>query len=100
MAAPGPELEPVAFHPVEELAQLRRAQGRVAGPAERITFGAALGAYLAPPGDPGGAPRRVRPGMTADLVVLHTPLAEVPSLPEPVRAVLVGGTLTTVNRSS
>jgi predicted amidohydrolase YtcJ len=71
----------------------RTASGRVAGPAERITFRAALGAYLAPPGDPGGAPRRVRPGMTADLVVLHTPLADVPGQPEPVKTVLVGGTV-------
>jgi predicted amidohydrolase YtcJ len=71
----------------------RTASGQVAGPAERITFGQALGAYLAPPGDPGGPPRRVRPGMPADLVVLHTPLADVPGQPEPVQSVLVGGTI-------
>jgi predicted amidohydrolase YtcJ len=72
----------------------RTASGKVAGSGERITFSQALDAYLAPPGDPGGPPRRVRPGMTADLVVLHTPLADVPGRPEPVQAVLVGGAVT------
>jgi predicted amidohydrolase YtcJ len=71
----------------------RTAAGQVAGPGERITFGQALGAYLAPLGDPGGTPRRVRPGITADLAILHAPLAQVPGLAQPVRAVLVGGTL-------
>jgi predicted amidohydrolase YtcJ len=69
----------------------RTASGRVAGPAERLTFGQALDAYLAPPGDPGGPPRRVRPGMPADLVLLHTPLAAAPSRPAPVRAVFLAG---------
>jgi hypothetical protein len=69
----------------------RTASGKVAGPGERITFSQALDAYLAPPGDPGGPPRRVRPGMTADLIVLRAPLADVPGLPEPVRTVLIGG---------
>jgi len=96
--APYGPLDPWAV--MAAAAARRTASGQVAGPGERITFRQALCAYLAPPDDPGGASRRVRPGMTADLVVLHTPLAEVPGLPEPVRAVLVGGTLTTVNRSS
>jgi predicted amidohydrolase YtcJ len=73
----------------------RTASGQVAGPGERITFCQALDAYLAPLGDPGGAPRRVRPGVPADLVVLHTPLADLPGQPDPVRAVLVGRTVTT-----
>jgi len=73
----------------------RTASGQVAGPGERITFRQALDAYLAPLGDPGGAPRRVRPGVPADLVVLHTPLADLPGQPDPVRAVLVGRTVTT-----
>jgi predicted amidohydrolase YtcJ len=71
----------------------RTASGQVAGPEERITFTQALDAYLAPPGDPGGPPRRVAPGLAADLVILRAPLAEVPGLPDPVRAVLTGGTL-------
>jgi predicted amidohydrolase YtcJ len=92
--APYGPLDPWAV--IAAAAARRTASGQVAGPGERLAFGQALGAYLAPPGDPGGAPRRVRPGMTADLVILHTPLAEVPGQPEPVRTVLVGGTLSTV----
>jgi predicted amidohydrolase YtcJ len=73
--------------------QRRTPSGRVAGAEERIAFAQALDAYLAPPGDPGGPPRRVRPGMPADLVVLRTPLAGAPHLADPVRAVLAAGTL-------
>jgi predicted amidohydrolase YtcJ len=69
----------------------RTASGQIAGRSERITFTQALRTYLAPPGDPGGPPRRVKPGMTADLVILRAPLASVPGLPQPVRAVLAGG---------
>ncbi|MBA9006356.1 amidohydrolase family protein [Thermomonospora cellulosilytica] len=71
----------------------RTPSGRVAGPGERLTFRQALDACLAPSGDPGGPPRRVRPGLPADLVVLRTPLADVPGGADPVRAVLVGGAL-------
>jgi len=71
----------------------RTASGQVAGPEERLTFAEALDAYLAPPDAPGGPARRVRPGMAADLVILRVPLADVPSLPTPVRAVLVRGAL-------
>ncbi|SEF55739.1 Predicted amidohydrolase YtcJ [Thermomonospora echinospora] len=69
----------------------RTPSGQVAGPDERLTFGQALDAYLAPPDDPGGPPRRVRPGLPADLIVLRVPLAHVPDEPNPVRAVLTGG---------
>jgi hypothetical protein len=58
-----------------------------------LTFTEALDAYLAPPEDPGGSPRRVRPGLPADLVVLRAPLSEMPALPGPVRAVIINGTL-------
>ena len=69
----------------------RTPAGRVASPGERITFTQALDAYLAPPPDPGGPPRRIRPGLPADLVVLRAPRAEAANLPDPVRAVLTGG---------
>jgi predicted amidohydrolase YtcJ len=71
----------------------RTASGQVAGPGEAVTFAGALDAYLTPLGDPGGPPRRVRPGLPADLVVLRAPLARVPGLAHPVRAVLVSGTI-------
>jgi predicted amidohydrolase YtcJ len=71
----------------------RTAGGEVAGPGERITFTQALDAYLTPPDDPGGPPRRVGPGLPADLVVLRAPLAQAARLPDPVRAVLVNGTI-------
>lgn len=91
-----PELAP--FGPLDPWAVIaaattrRTASGEVAGLGERITFAQALDAYLAPPGDPGGPPRRVSPGLPADLVVLHAPLAQAARLPDPVRAVLVNGT--------
>ena len=69
----------------------RTASGQVAGPEERLTFAEALDAYLAPPGDPGGPPRQVRAGTAANLAILRAPLADVPQLLEPVRAVLTRG---------
>lgn len=72
----------------------RRAPGgAVVGADERIGAGAALDAYLAPPDDPGGPPRRVAPGGTADLVLLDRPLSEALTPPDAgcVRATLIGG---------
>jgi predicted amidohydrolase YtcJ len=71
----------------------RTASGQVAGKAERIDFAAALNAYLCPPGDPGGPPRRPRVGSPADLVVLRVPVAELPKVASPVHAVLAAGRL-------
>jgi predicted amidohydrolase YtcJ len=86
----------------------RTASGAIAGPGERIGFGAALGGYLGAPDDPGGAPRRVHVGAPADLVVLRAALASgagdgagreargdtpfaAPGDGSPVRAVVAGG---------
>ena len=71
-------------------ASRRTASGRIAGAAERVTFGAALAAYLGSPDDPGGPPRRVAAGSPAGLIVLRMPFAELPGAPSPVRAVLAG----------
>ncbi|MFC4055269.1 amidohydrolase family protein [Actinomadura syzygii] len=46
-------------------------EGHVLNPAERLPPRAALDACLAPPDDPGGPPRRLRPGGPADLVLLR-----------------------------
>lgn len=71
----------------------RTPAGRVLGPDERLTPGSALAAYLAPPEDPGGPARRVRPGSLADLVLLHVPLAAALAAPNPalVHTVLING---------
>jgi predicted amidohydrolase YtcJ len=71
----------------------RTASGQVAGAGERITAGEALAAYLGPPEDPGGPPRRVAVGSPADLAVLRVPLARLPGCADPVRAVLARGRL-------
>ncbi|WP_395103900.1 amidohydrolase family protein [Actinomadura sp. SCN-SB] len=72
----------------------RRARsGTTAGPAERVTALTALHAYLTPPEDPGGRIRKVAIGAPADLVLLHTPLAEALRRPSVslVRTVLIEG---------
>lgn len=71
----------------------RTASGQPAGLSERLTFRQALDAYLSPADDPGGPPRRVRPGSPADLVILRSPLAQTPGDPDPVRAVVRRGQL-------
>lgn len=68
------------------------ASGRVAGAAERISAAEALDACLTAPEDPGGRPARIRPGVAATLLVLHGPLASLPSGTPP-RAVLSRGRL-------
>ncbi|MFB4309483.1 amidohydrolase family protein [Actinomadura sp. GTD37] len=52
----------------------RTRSGAAVGPDESIPASAALRSYLSAPDDPGGPPRRVRPGAAADLVLLHTDL--------------------------
>jgi len=71
----------------------RTRSGAVVGPAERLTPVRALHGYLATPGHPGGPARRITVGAAADLVLLHTPLAEMLRAPsaDAVRAVLIAG---------
>lgn len=68
--------------------------GRTVGASERIGVREALAGYLSAPDDPGGPPRRVGLG-TADLVLLHTPLAEAVVHPSAdlVRTTVIGGAL-------
>ncbi|MET1074460.1 MAG: amidohydrolase family protein [Umezawaea sp.] len=75
----------------------RTPTGAVAGTAERVSFDEALGAYLSAHGDPGGEPRRVVPGLAADLVLLDRPLADMAAEPAAgaVRTVLIGGSVVT-----
>jgi predicted amidohydrolase YtcJ len=66
--------------------------GRVLGPGERIPAARALQLYLTPLDQPAGPPRRVLPGVPADLCLLAVPL--VAALEEPTAANVV----TTVRR--
>lgn len=71
----------------------RTGSGAVVAPAERLTPVRALHGYLSTPGHPGGPARRITVGAAADLVLLHTPLAEILRAPraDAVRAVLIAG---------
>lgn len=89
--APYGPLDPWA---VIDAAVLRHtATGATVGADERLTSADALNAYLAAPDDPGGAPRRVRVGMEADLVLLDRPLVAALSAPraDAVRGVVIAG---------
>ena len=89
--APYGPLDPWAV--IAAAAARRTPSGAVAGPAERLPAARALDAYLSAPGDPGGPPRRVRPGGLADLVLLDRPMSDQLAAPtaDAVRTVLVGG---------
>ena len=69
--------------------------GRPLGQTERVNAGAALSLYLGAPAAPGGAPRRIEPGATADLCLLKSRLGEALEAPgaERVAATLIGGRL-------
>jgi predicted amidohydrolase YtcJ len=72
------------------------ADAAAAAPVERVPAAAVLRSFLADPLDPGGPPRRIRPGSAADLVLLRAPLASalaavVAGAGSPVRAVLLAG---------
>lgn len=89
--APYGPLDPWAV--IAAAVRRRTPGGAVVGPAERLAAREALRAYLAPPSDPGGAPRAVRPGAPADLVLLDRPLATVLADPraDAVRGVVIDG---------
>ncbi|MFI0350300.1 amidohydrolase family protein [Actinomadura sp. 9N407] len=89
--APYGPLDP--WQVMDAAVQRRTRSGAVAGPSERITPLAALRAYLTDPRDPGGPVRQVRSGVPADLVLLHTPLAEALRRldADQVRSVLIEG---------
>jgi predicted amidohydrolase YtcJ len=74
----------------------RTGSGAVLGPDERITSQRALDLFLTEPLEPGGPPRRIAPGVVADLCLLRAPLAEVLGEPsaDHVRATIIGGHLT------
>jgi predicted amidohydrolase YtcJ len=71
----------------------RTPDGAPLGSGEAVDARQALEAYLAPPDDPGGPPRRIAPGTPADLVLLHRPLAPALAAPSAavVRGTVIGG---------
>ncbi|GAF48905.1 amidohydrolase family protein [Rhodococcus wratislaviensis] len=71
----------------------RRASGEIIGSNERITATQALTRYLTPSDSPGGTPRHIRVGATADMVLLCAPLADILAAPaaDAVQATLIGG---------
>lgn len=66
---------------------------RVVGECERVSPAQALRGALSPLSDPGGRPRRLRPGAPADLVLLDRPLGAALRDPDAgcVRATLIDG---------
>lgn len=69
----------------------RTRTGRTVGPAERLDVTEALAGYLT---DPNGSPREIRPGATADLVLLTVPHATAMATPsaDHVRMTIIAGT--------
>lgn len=69
--------------------------GDVLGAAERVPVGVAVRGYLSPPSDPGGQPRRVEAGASADLVLLSVGWREMLADPDAdmVRLTLVDGAI-------
>lgn len=78
---------------IRAAAQRRTPSGRTIGAGECVAAADALAGYLSSPDDPGGPPRRVEAGRTADLVLLNVPMAEALRHPsaEMVRATMIGG---------
>lgn len=73
----------------------RTAEGRTLGLAERLTPERALALFTTPPDAVGGSPRRVAPGVPADLCLLDRPWAAARGslARELVRATFVAGVL-------
>lgn len=69
--------------------------GRVVGADQVVSVARALTGYLSDLQSPGGVARSIRPGSSADLVLLHVGLAEVLAAPtkEHVRATFINGRL-------
>ncbi|WP_425838556.1 amidohydrolase family protein [Streptomyces fractus] len=87
------------YGPLDPWAVMRAAvqrdtpSGAVVAPSERLGPAQALEGYLSPARWPGSAPHRIEGGRRADLVLLHTPLAEALAHLDAdlVRLVLIGG---------
>jgi predicted amidohydrolase YtcJ len=68
--------DPNPWQSIQAAALRQLADGTMAGPQERVPGRTALESMLAPPGDPGGPPRRVAVGEPADLCLLEQHVGE------------------------
>ncbi|WKN60987.1 amidohydrolase family protein (plasmid) [Rhodococcus opacus] len=91
--APYGPLDPWAV--ITAAATRRAPTGEIIGSTERITAAQALTRYLTPADKPGGTPRHIHVGATADMVLLSAPLADILTAPaaDAVHATLIGGHL-------
>ena len=85
--------DPDPWRSIADAQQRRSRAGTVIGADERTTAATALAGYLSDAARPGGAPREVAVGTTADLCLLHVPLTEALQEPraEHVRMVFLNG---------
>lgn len=84
---------PDPWRAIAAAVERRTETGLAVGADERIPARRALDLFLGVPDDPGGPPRRVTPGASADLCLLHAPLADVLADPSAaaVRATFIRG---------
>jgi predicted amidohydrolase YtcJ len=90
-----PYAKPDPWAGIAAAVRRRTRAGRPIGVGERIDPATALDLYLADPRAPGRAPRRVAPGVPADLCLLDRPLNQALADPgrQRVRATLVDGAI-------
>jgi len=88
-----PHAPPDPWLAIAAAAGRRTRRGAVIGAGEAVDASRVLDGFLSSPDNPGGPPRRVAPGLPADLCLLDRPLADalagVPA--NPVRMTLIGG---------
>jgi predicted amidohydrolase YtcJ len=80
--------DPDPWRAISAAIERRTAGGAPLGLREAVSPERALALFLTPPDDPGGEPRRVRPGVPADLCLLDASLSQVLEQPSSERVAL------------
>ena len=80
--------DPDPWRAITAAVERRTAGGAPLGLREALSPERALALFLTPPDDPGGAPRRIRPGAPADLCLLDASLSQVLESPSSDRVAL------------
>jgi predicted amidohydrolase YtcJ len=80
--------DPDPWLAIQAAVERRTASGAPLGLREAVSPERALALFLTPPDDPGGEPRRIRPGAPADLCLLDASLSQVLEEPSSDRVVL------------